>query len=161
MVYHGAGKGGRVVKTLVVYDSVFGNTEKVAQRIATALPGSVKVTRVGGVSPADLGGLDFLVVGSPTLGGRATKPMQEFLNSLPRSVTENLRCAAFDTRIPMKFAQVFGYAAPRMAEELSSRGGAAVSGTEGFIVKGRGGPLADGELQRAGEWAKRLAAAGS
>jgi flavodoxin len=29
------------MKTVVVYDSVFGNTEQVARRIAEALPGTV------------------------------------------------------------------------------------------------------------------------
>ena len=106
------------MKTVVVYDSVFGNTEQVARRIAEALPGTVKLVKVGGASPQELNGADMLIVGSPTVGGRATRPMQEFLELIPKSVAEKVRLAAFDTRISMKFAQVFGYAAPRMADVL-------------------------------------------
>jgi flavodoxin I len=147
------------MKALVVYDSMFGNTEQIARRIGETLTGTVRVVKSGGVSLQDLNGLDLLVLGSPTVGGRATKPMQEFVENLPRTVAEKVRYAAFDTRISMKSARIFGYAAPRIAEALSQKGGCAVLAPEGFIVKGRSGPLADGELQRASEWAKRLGAA--
>ncbi|MBA3072507.1 MAG: nitric oxide synthase, partial [Anaerolineae bacterium] len=49
---------------LIIYDSVFGNTEKIAQSIAVTLG-----TQAISVSQADadqLRGLDLLVVGSPT-----------------------------------------------------------------------------------------------
>jgi hypothetical protein len=92
------------------------------------------------------------------VGGRATKPMQDFVESIPRAAAAKVRCAAFDTRITMKFAKIFGYAAPRMAGELAHKGGARASEPEGFIVKGRNGPLADGELQRASTWGKALGA---
>jgi len=144
------------VKTLVVYDSVFGNTEKVAQAVAAVLPGTVKVARVGGVSARDLGGADLLVLGSPTVGGRPTKPMQEFVQSIPQGVAKTVRLAAFDTRITMKFARAFGYAAPRMADTLARKGSSLKLPPEGFIVKGRNGPLAEGELDRAADWGKKV-----
>jgi flavodoxin I len=144
------------VKIVVVYDSVFGNTEQVARRIAEALPGTVKLVKVAGASPQELNGADMLVVGSPTVGGRATKPMQEFLERIPKSIAERVRFAVFDTRISMKFAQVFGYAAPRMADVLVQKGSALKQPPEGFIVKGRSGPLDDGELERAAAWGKTL-----
>ena len=145
------------MKTLVVYDSVFGNTEKVAHAIAASLPGTVSVSRVGQVSGRDLGGIDFLVLGSPTVGGRPTVPMQGFLDALPDGVAARVRLAAFDTRITMKFARMFGYAAPRMAEALTRKGSRLAVPPEGFIVKGRNGPLADGELDRAAEWGRKAA----
>jgi flavodoxin I len=144
------------MKSVVVYDSVYGNTEMVARRIAEALPGTVKVMTASGASPKELSGADLLVVGSPTVGGRATKPMQEFLDKIPRNIAERANIAAFDTRISMKFARAFGYAATRMAEYLSQKGCSLKVPPEGFIVKGRAGPLADGELDRAADWAKKL-----
>lgn len=143
------------MKTLVVYDSTFGNTEKVARAIASAIPGTVKVSRVGQASADDLGGADLLVVGSPTVGGRATKPMQEFVERIPTAAAEHLRLAAFDTRITMKFAQVFGHAAPRMADSLTRKGSSLALPPEGFIVRGRNGPLAEGELERAADWGRK------
>jgi flavodoxin I len=143
------------MKTLVVYDSVFGNTEKVARAIASAIGGTVQVSRVGAASAEDLGVADFLVLGSPTLGGRATKPMQEFVEHIPAAAAARLRVAAFDTRITMKFAQVFGHAAPRMAEALTLKGCSLALPPEGFIVRGRNGPLVEGELERAADWGKK------
>jgi len=145
------------LKTLLVYDSTFGNTEKVAQAVATGLPGSVSVFRVGQVSSSDLGGLDLLVLGSPTVGGRPTPPMQRFVDGIPGSVAAGVRVAAFDTRITMKFARMFGYAAPRMVEALSRKGSRTAIAPEGFIVRGRSGPLANGELERAAEWGRKAA----
>jgi flavodoxin len=98
----------------------------------------------------------MLVVGSPTVGGRATRPMQEFLELIPKSVAERVRLAVFDTRISMKFAQVFGYAAPRIADTLVQKGCALKLAPEGFIVKGRNGPLSDGELERVSAWGQSL-----
>jgi flavodoxin len=144
------------MKTVVVFDSTYGNTEKVARRIAEALPGTVKVLNVGEARPQALSGADVLVLGSPTIGGRATKRMQEFLEEIPRNIAARMSLAAFDTRISMKFAHIFGYAAARMAEALSQKGCALKRPPEGFIVKGRIGPLAEGELERASAWAKSL-----
>jgi flavodoxin len=56
------------MKTLVIYDSVYGNTEKIAQAIAEELlaQGEVTIRRVGEVSLEQLSRIDLLVVGSPT-----------------------------------------------------------------------------------------------
>ena len=145
------------MKTLVVYDSTFGNTEQIARAVAGALPGKATVARPGSVAAQDLRGIDLLVVGSPTLGGRATEPMQRFLAHLPAPAAVSMKVAAFDTRITMRFARLFGYAADRMIGELRHRGFTEVTEPQGFTVKGRSGPLADGEIARAALWAKRLA----
>jgi flavodoxin len=54
------------MKALVVYDSVFGNTEKIAQAIGDALgaQGEVELLRVGDVRPGRWTGCTVLVVGS-------------------------------------------------------------------------------------------------
>jgi len=143
------------MKALVVYDSVHGNTEKVAQAIGAAIPGTVLVSRVGLVSARDLDALDLLVIGSPTVGGRPTASIQAFVNGLPESTASRVRLAAFDTRITLKFARVFGYAAPRVAEALARKCSGGPVPAEGFIVRGRSGPLADGELERAAEWGRK------
>ena len=83
--------------------------------------------------------------------------MQRFVDGIPGSVAAGVRVAAFDTRITMKFARMFGYAAPRMVEALSSKGSHTAIAPEGFIVRGRSGPLANGELERAAEWGRKAA----
>jgi hypothetical protein len=64
--------------------------------------------------------------------------------------------AAFDTRIQAKWVKLFGYAAGRIAGRLKEKGGLLVSSPEAFFVKGKEGPLKEGELERAADWAKEV-----
>ena len=67
------------MKVLIVYDSVYGNTEKIARAIGGAITGDVKVLRAGEVNRAELEPIDLLIVGSPTQGFRPTMPVQSFI----------------------------------------------------------------------------------
>jgi flavodoxin len=62
------------MNALVIYDSVFGNTEQIAQAIGNALGSQedVKIVRVSNVKPEQLTGLKLLIVGSPTRQFRPT-----------------------------------------------------------------------------------------
>jgi len=144
------------VKALIVYDSTYGNTEKIAKAIGAALTGEVKVLRAGEVNPAELNAFDLLVIGSPTYGGRPMPSVAELLNKIPESAIKGRNIAAFDTRIPTKLAKIFGYAADRIAKNLKEKGGNLVVPGEGFFVNGKEGPLKEGELERAPSWAKEL-----
>jgi flavodoxin len=144
------------VKALIVYDSTYGNTEKIAKAIGAALTGEVKVLRAGEVNPAELNAFDLLVIGSPTYGGRPMPSVAELLNKIPESAIKGKNIAAFDTRIPTKLAKIFGYAADRIAKNLKEKGGNLVVPGEGFFVNGKEGPLKEGELERAASWAKGL-----
>lgn len=144
------------MNTLVVYDSVHGNTEKIARAIGGAIPGEVQVLHAGEADASGLAAFDLVVLGAPTHGGRPSPAMQEFLGKVPASVWQGKKAAAFDTRMPQWWAKIFGFAAPRMARRLR-KAGASVAGAEGFFVKGTEGPLADGEEERAAAWAKEIA----
>ena len=160
------------MKALVIYDSFFGNTEKIAQAIGSALAAQaeVQVQRVGDVKPEQLTGLDLLVVGSPTRGFRPTPAISALLKGIPADGLRGVKVAAFDTQIRVReirqplarvmltpMAKLFGYAAKPIADGLKKKGGQEVSPPEGFVVKDTEGPLADGELERAVAWAKGLA----
>ena len=146
------------MKALIVYDSVYGNTEKIARAIAAALTpsGEVKVLRPGEVNPSELQAVDLLVVGSPTQGGKPTPAIQDFLNKISEPAIKGINVAAFDTRFSTKLAAIFGYAAGKIAGSLKKKGGTIVLPPEAFFVKGKEGPLKEGELERAAGWAKRL-----
>ncbi|MDD5127723.1 MAG: flavodoxin family protein [Dehalococcoidales bacterium] len=145
------------MKTLVVYDSVYGNTEKIAKAVGGAITGEVKVVSAKEAGTADLTAIDLLIVGAPTQAGRATPPVMEFLNKIPADGLKNVKVAAFDTRVKVLIAKVFGYAGGRISEILKSKGGNVAVPAEGFIVKGKEGPIAEGELERAAAWAKKIA----
>ena len=146
------------MKALIVYDSVYGNTEKIARAIAEAIAPSneVKVLRAGEANPSELTSINLLIVGAPTHAGRPTPPVQDFLNKVPELSLKGINVAAFDTRTQAKLAKVFGNAAGRIAGNLKKKGGVLIASPEGFLVTGSKGPLKEGELERAAGWAKRI-----
>jgi len=145
------------MKALIVYDSVYGNTEKIARTVAEAITPSaeVKVLQAGEANPSELESTDLLIVGSPTHAGRPTPPIQEFLNKVPK-LSQGINVAAFDTRSQTKLVRVFGYAAGRIANNLKKKGGNLIASPEGFFVTSTKGPLKEGELERAAGWAKGM-----
>ena len=144
------------MKTLIVYDSVHGNTERIARAIGEAVAGDVKVLRAAQVSASELGALDLLIVGAPTYGGRPTGVIQDFLKTVPASALEGINVAAFDTRLTAKWVRIFSYAAPRIAGRLKKKGGTLLGAPEGFFVQGTKGPLKEGEVERAADWAREI-----
>ncbi len=144
------------MKTLVVYDSAYGNTEEVAKAIGDAIAGDVKIVRASDADIADVNAVDLLIVGSPTYGGKGTQPVLDFLAKVPEGGIKGKKVAAFDTRLTGRFVKVFGFAAEKIAESLKAKGGDLASTSEGFFVKGKKGPLTDGELERAANWAKGI-----
>ena len=179
------------MKVLIVYDSVYGNTEQIAQAIGHALGSQedVEVLRVGDVKPEQLTGLKLLIVGSPTRafsptpaiknllksisthGFRPTPTINSLLERIPMNGLGGVKVAAFDTRISMddidppilRFAGrlvvgLFGYAAKPIADRLKVKGGELTIPPEGFFVEGTEGPLKEGELERAADWARQIMA---
>jgi flavodoxin len=155
------------MKTLIVYDSVFGNTEKIAQAIGNSLSSkeNVETLRVSDVKPEQLIGLELLIVGSPTRVFKPTKAIMYFLNRIPLNGLKGVKVAAFDTRISTAnvssrllniLVKLFGYAAKPIAYKLEKKGGSLIIPPEGFFVKDSEGPLKDGELERAADWAKLI-----
>jgi flavodoxin I len=159
------------MKTMIVYDSFYGNTEKIARAIGAALgaPEEVAVLRAGEVQGERLSGLELLVVGSPTRGFRPTAAVTDLLKRVAPGALNGVRVAAFDTRIALEdirstllrfFVKTGGYAARPIARRLEKSGGTLMAPPEGFLVEGSEGPLKENELARAGEWARGIAAAG-
>ena len=140
------------MNVLVVYDSQYGNTEKIARAIGDAIPG-VRVLHASEADPSELETVGLLIVGSPTHGGRPMGVVQIFLRKAPASAIEGVNVAAFDTRFSSGFAKIFGYAAVRIVNTLKRKGGSLVVEPEGFIVEATKGPLKEGKLGRATSWA--------
>jgi flavodoxin len=147
------------MKTWIVYDSLWGNTEKIAQAIGDALGGEAEVFRATDVDPSAVDAVDLLVIGSPTHGGGPTEAIQGLLGQLEGALPAGMSVAAFDTRLATRWVAIFGYAAGKIARKLEEAGATLVVPPEGFVVQGKEGPLREGELERAADWARRLGAA--
>ena len=157
-----------MMKVLIVYDSVFGNTEKIAQVIGNAMgsQAEVNILRVGNVKQENLRGLDVLIVGSPTRAFKPTKEIINFLNGFPKNGLKGVKVAAFDTRFTMSaieesrvlpfLVRLFGYAAKPISNRLKKKGGELIIPPERFFVEGVEGPLKEGEIEHAASWAKEI-----
>jgi hypothetical protein len=169
------------VNAIVVYESMFGNTHRIAEAVAEGLGenAQVSVHPVSEAVPAVLAGADLLVVGGPThVHGMASKMSHKAAaddaSKHPEHVldpeaegpalrvwfdgigkADGARAAAFDTRVG-KSKLLTGSAAKGIAKRLS-RHGYDLVGEESFIVDDMAGPLHEGELERARAWGRGLA----
>ena len=156
------------MKALVLYDSQFGNTEKIAQGIGKGLAAHAEVHshRMHEISPGKIDDYDLLVVGSPTQRFNATEAMKEFLAAIPAKSLQGKKVAAFDTRFTEEhmrstpvlkyFVWMAGYGTKPIAQALKKAGGELAVPPEGFYVTDTEGPLLAGELERAERWAEDL-----
>ncbi len=147
------------MKYAVIYDSVHGNTKTIAEAIAKGLGKEGVILRAGEAKPSDLKSVNLLIIGSPTYGGRPTPDMLAFLRGIDPGSLTGKNIAGFDTRIPANWVKLFGFAASKIEKTLKKLGGNPVVKPEGFFVTGTKGPLAENEINRAGEWAKTIATA--
>jgi flavodoxin len=144
------------MKTLLVFGTQYENTAKIAEAIASALPAEVLLKNVDSMQTPDLSGIDLLVIGSPTQGGRPLKTIQAFLDSLSAVQLKGLKTAVFDTRVPAKWVNIFGFAAPKIASALKAKGAILITAEQAFFVKASKGPLLVDQLAKAAAWAKQL-----
>jgi hypothetical protein len=166
------------MKALIVYESMFGNTEHVARAVAEGLALHMEVELVeSGRAPAPLSSLvDLVVVGGPThafsmtrqktredaVAQGATGPaeasgIREWFDHL-KGGPHSERVATFDTRVA-KVRHMPGSAAKSAAKGLRRHGYGVFLKPESFWVEDVAGPLLHGELERARVWGERLAAA--
>jgi flavodoxin len=154
---------------LIVYDTVHGNTERLAQEMASALAetASVRLEKAGGLTRIDTAGVDLLIVGGPTHRQRMSAPLVALLEAAERGAFRGMAVAAFDTRYRMP-AWLTGSAARRIAHRLKKGGGRLIVPPESFFMKRDDPPkgrkrrhdlelLEPGEVGRAARWAVGLA----
>lgn len=153
------------MRTLLIYDSKYGNTKIIAEAVRGAIPGPVEMAHIEKVSPAMIADYDLVILGTPTHGAGPSEPVKNFLEKLDRSILAGKKIAVFDTRItksgmPNRFlgqlVHWMGFAAPKMARQLRGKGAVVVGEPGGFFVTGGEGPLDEGELAHAADWTESL-----
>jgi flavodoxin len=147
------------MKSIVVYDSYFGNTQEIAETIADQL--NTKAVKTKDFKNSWLEDIEFLVVGSPTRAFSPTEGIQNFLRTLPN--LKRIKVAAFDTRMELGedspiilklFVKIFGYAAEPILKRLERKDAQKVREPIGFYVEDTEGPIREGEKERARVWIK-------
>ena len=161
------------MKTIVVYESHWGNTAAVARAIAEGIGPAARAVSTDEATPSIIAEAELVVAGAPLLGfslpteamlqniagSAATNPvapdvshpsLRSWLDGLPNG---SGRAAAFETRIWWSP----GSAAKTILGKLEGHGYHPASPAQRFIVQGKYGPLRDGELERAKAWGAELA----
>ncbi len=143
--------------TLVVYESMYGNTAKVARSIGAALsehtPVEVRSIDEIDVLPADL---EVLIVGGPTYARGVEATMKAFLDGFADHALEGVAAAAFDTRVNWP-KLLSGAASKGIHQRLERKGARMIADPESFVVEDKDGPLLAGEQDRAEAWGRELA----
>ncbi len=156
------------MKILMVYDSIFGNTEKIALAIVEGLGSSDEIATIHAKQATVdmLNGIDLLIVGSPTRGFQASDDTRAFLNSIPGTALKDVKFVTFDTRIALDriggglrfLVKTGGYAANKMVKPFRKKGGTLLIDGEGFLVTEDKVPvLIDGEEERARRFGATIA----
>lgn len=148
------------MNALVVYFSKFGNTKMVAETIAEALQTqfSVNLLSSDDLAATDLQGVDLVVMGSPTHRMNLPEAVRPVFDTLPKRILRGTPVAAFDTSYKMSAFLSRFTAAKKLAQKLRKLGGKRIVPPETFHVMEREGPLYEGEIERAKEWATSLQA---
>jgi flavodoxin len=143
------------MRACVIFDTRYGNTEKIAKSFETGLKeAGIQTVCVNArdVAVDSLMQYDLICVGAPTEAFSASKPMKEFLGKL-KSVNLSGKCGfAFDTKLDSRFS---GSAAKLIEKELSNKGLKIIAPRESalvFSLKERGATtgarLKEGEEKR-------------
>jgi flavodoxin len=137
----------------VIFDTRYGNTEKIARSFETGLRESgIQTVCVNArdVAVDSLMQYDLICVGAPTEAFTAYKPMKEFLGKF-KSIDLSGKCGfAFDTKLDSRFS---GSAAKFIEKELSNKGLQIIAPRESALVFGvkkeeGGARLKEGEEKR-------------
>jgi hypothetical protein len=167
-----------MTSAVVVYESVFGDAERIARAIAHGLSGHLDVEVIAAAdAPQQLGpDVRLLVVGGPNHAMSMPRPstregavdqygakiadtttgLHEWLDAA--TVPGGLSAAAFDTRMDHpKLITKMDHAAKAEEKLLHRLGASLVAPAEHFHVVDAKGPLAHGEEDRARMWGAALA----
>jgi hypothetical protein len=169
------------VKAVVVYESLYGNTHRIAEAVAEGLRSSatVDVLTVADAEQDAVEGADLVVVGGPThihgmvshtslrgaVEGAAKKGqtppevdaespvLRDWFDGLASA--QHTPAAAFDTRLD-KPKLLTGSAAKAIGRRLRRHGFDLVVEPESFVLEDPDAPVGDAELERARDWGKSL-----
>ena len=146
------------MKVQVIYLSKFGNTEKVAKRIATELHevGDIQCSSLEDLFPSDLEDCDLIIMGTPTHRMNLPEQVKLVFKTLKKRFLPHTPVAAFDTSYKMSWFLSQFTASRRLLHLLRKAGGKPIMRPETFHVVGREGPLYEGELERACQWTQLI-----
>ena len=153
------------MKGIVIYDTSYGNTKKIAETVAETLKESgieVNLFYVKDVKKLSAKDYSFLIIGSPTKFGTMSLTVRFFLGKVKSEEWINKSFATFDTENPenierSRIEKKEWSAAEKIAEKLREKKMKQLLPVLKALVLGQKGPLVKGEVERTKDYAKQLA----
>jgi menaquinone-dependent protoporphyrinogen IX oxidase len=153
------------MKGIVVYDTSYGNTKKIAETITETLKDSgveADLFHVKDVKKLSATDYSFLVLGSPTRFGTMSFAIRGFLGKVKSEEWTNKPFAAFDTENPenierARIEKKEWSAAEKIATKLRDKRMNQLLPVLKATVLGQKGPLVEGEIERTKQYANKLA----
>ena len=146
------------MKSVVIYYSETGNTERVAKAIAGAVAGEIK--RVEETKPDEITDYDLIFIGTPVHGSKPSKKIEDFLDELPQ--LSGKKGAAFCTTHIGGDKMTFRIIKEKLEKKgiifidsFSCLGWSRLIGNFGPRIFNRGRPN-EGDLRKAVEFAKKV-----
>lgn len=141
-----------MIEALVIFDTKFGNTRKMAVDLARGMKkngANVDCLEVREVDVNKLNKYDFLAVGGPTHMLSISGKMKEFLEKLKTVDIEGKKGFCFDTRVKSRFNTFdLNGAAKRIEKKLKKMKVEMIKPHKSAIVEGREGPLEEGTEEK-------------
>jgi flavorubredoxin len=150
-----------MVRVFVFYDSKYGNTKIVAEKVADGMRALGVVVDLGyikEVSPEHVLDYDAFVLGAPNHMGRPSQAMKKFINHLSTLNLKNKKVAVFGTYSGK--VRVIDRSVKKMERMVQEKlpNLTLISPSLSVRVKGVSGPVVDGELPKCVDFGKALVA---
>lgn len=148
-----------MAKIIVVYESKYGNTKRVAEKIIEGIreAGGVEVSlsELKDVKLDEIPNYDAILIGSPNHMGGPTRGIRGFIDKLGRLQLEGKMFAVFDTYMERDFEK----AVRKMEKQVSKKVPGLIKVASGLSIKVQGikGPVLEGEFLKCREFGKRIA----
>jgi menaquinone-dependent protoporphyrinogen IX oxidase len=148
------------MKQIVIYDSYFGNTATIAEKIAEEL--GCEFIKVHAFNATLIENYNRIVIGSPTRGFTSTKEIKTLVKKIKNQETQ---VAIFDTRMVidettpkiLRFLEKrFGYSNDTLEKILTKNKIKLTQPPMAFYVGDSEGPLLEDEIEKAIKFAQRI-----
>jgi len=148
-----------LAKVIVVYESKYGNTKLVAEKIIEGIKEIKEIeTVLSEAKKVDLNQIanyDAILIGSPNHFGGPTRGIKKFIDKLGKLNLGEKRFAVFDTYLGEDFEKAVKKMEKRINEKVP--GLKMIAPGLSIRVQGMKGPIAEAELPKCKDFGKKLA----
>ena len=147
-----------LARVFIVYDTKYGNTKHVAEKIAEAMKQTKEIeTTVNDVEEVNLKNIDTfdaILIGTPNHMGSPSRTITNFIDELGKLKLKPKKAAVFDTHMAQDYRAI-----EKMEKRIQEKAPTLKLITPGLNIQVNGmtGPITEGELPKATEFGRKIA----